>query len=202
MKEEATDYLKNLIPKRNLTIRTRNSHIPIFRCRTDCFKYSFFPSTLRDWFNLDDDIRNSESISVFKNRLLLFIPPVQNSVFNIFDPKRLKLLTWLRLGFSYLSEHRFWHNFENCVNPLCSCSLEAEDTLHCLLHYQHFNQHRPDLMNSVKSVLDNIESLSGNTKKEILLYGDSRLDNKNKFILEATLNYIKTSERFSGSLFE
>ena len=57
-------------------------------------------------------------------------------------------------------------------------------------------------MNSVKSVLDNIESLSGNTKKEILLYGDSRLDNKNKFILEATLNYIKTSERFSGSLFE
>ena len=58
-------------------------------------------------------------------------------------------------------------------------------------------------MNSVKSVLDNIESLSDNTKKEILLYGDSRLDNnKNKFILEATLNNIKTSERFSGSLFE
>ena len=58
-------------------------------------------------------------------------------------------------------------------------------------------------MNSVKSVLDNFKSLSDNTKKEILLYGDSRLDNnKNKFILEATLNNIKTSERFSGSLFE
>ena len=58
-------------------------------------------------------------------------------------------------------------------------------------------------MNSVKSVLDNFKSLSDNTKKEILLYGDSRLDNnKNKFILETTLNYIKTSERLSGSLFE
>ena len=58
-------------------------------------------------------------------------------------------------------------------------------------------------MNSVKSVLDNFESFSDNTKKEILLYGDSRLDNnKNKFILEVTLNYIKTSERLSGSLFE
>ena len=58
-------------------------------------------------------------------------------------------------------------------------------------------------MDSVKSVLDNFESLSDNIKKEILLYDDSRLDNnKNKFILEATLNYIKTSERFSGSLFE
>ena len=58
-------------------------------------------------------------------------------------------------------------------------------------------------MDSVKSVLDNFESLSDSVKKEILLYDDSRLDNnKNKFILEATLNYIKTSERFSGSLFE
>ena len=40
-------------------------------------------------------------------------------------------------------------------------------------------------------------------KKDILLYGDSHLDNyKSKFILEATINYIKNSERFSGSLFE
>ena len=92
-KEEAPNYLMNLIPKCNLTVRTRNSHITIFRCRTDCFKYSFLPSTLRDWFNLDDDIRNSESMSVFKNRLLLFIRPVQNSAFNILDPKGLKLLT-------------------------------------------------------------------------------------------------------------
>ena len=45
------------------TIRTRNSHIPIFHCRTDCFKYSFFPSTLRDWFNLDGNI---ETLSQFR----------------------------------------------------------------------------------------------------------------------------------------
>ena len=89
------------------------------------------------------------------------------------------------------------------MNPLCSCSLEAEDTLHYLLHCHHFNQNRLDLVNSVKSVLDNFESLPDNIKKEILLYGDSRLDNnKNKFISEATLNYIKTSERSSGSLFK
>ena len=58
-------------------------------------------------------------------------------------------------------------------------------------------------MNSVKSILDNYESLSDNVKKDILLYGDSRLDeNKNKSILEATINYINVSERFSESLFE
>ena len=134
MKEEAGNYLINIIPKCNRIIRTRNSHIPIFHCRTDCFKYSFFLSTLRDWFNLDDNIRNSESISVFKKRLLAFIRPVENSVFNIYEPNGLKLLIRLRLGLRHLNEHRFRHNFENCVNPLCSCSLETEDTLHYLLH--------------------------------------------------------------------
>ena len=58
-------------------------------------------------------------------------------------------------------------------------------------------------MNSIKSVINNFESFSDNDKVEILLYGDSHSDNnKNKYILEATLNYVKNSERFSGSLFE
>ena len=46
-------------------------------------------------------------------------------------------------------------------------------------------------MNSIKSVINNFESFSDNDKVEILLYGDSHLDNnKNKYILEATLNYV------------
>ena len=58
-------------------------------------------------------------------------------------------------------------------------------------------------MISVNSVLDDFESFSDIDKKDILLYDDPRLDNnKNKIILEATLNYIKVSERFSSSLFE
>jgi len=58
-------------------------------------------------------------------------------------------------------------------------------------------------MNSVKSVSDDFESLSDNNKKDVLLYGDSRLDeNKNRTIIIATLTYIKNTERFSGSLFE
>ena len=45
--------------------------------------------------------------------------------------------------------------------------------------------------------------MTDNRKRGILLYGDSRFDeNKNKFILQATINYLKSSERFSGSIFE
>ena len=201
--EQAPKYLMDLIPKCNQIVRTRNSHIPIIHCRTDCFKYSFFPSTLRDWFNLDENIRYSESISTFKNKLLAFIRPVQSSVYNIFDPEGLQLLTRLRVGFSHLNEHRFRHNIENCLNPLCTCSLETENNSHYLLHCHYFSQHRLDLMNSVKSVINNFESFSDNDKIQILLYGDSRLDiNKNKCILEATIYYLRISERFSSSLFE
>ena len=42
-------------------------------------------------------------------------------------------------------------------------------------------------MNTVKFVSENFSSLYDNVKKDVLLYGDPRLDeNKYKFILEAT----------------
>ena len=115
----------------------------------------------------------------------------------------LKLLTRLRLGSTHLNEHKFRHNFQDCLNPLCSCSLEIEDTSHYLLHGHHFSNHRIDLMNSVNLIIPNFESMNNNIKKDILLYGDSRFDeNKTKIILEATINFLKNSERFSRPLFE
>ena len=185
------------------TIKTRNSSIPTFHCRTDCFKYSFFPSTFNDWFSLDINIRNSESISLLKSRLLSFIHRVQNNIYNIFDPEGLKFLTRLRVGISHLNAHRFHHSFQECQDPLCSCSLEIEDTTHYLLHWRYFSNQRTDLMYSVNSVFQNFEFMSENNKKDLLLFGDPRFDeNKNKGILEATLTFMKKSERFTGSLFK
>ena len=164
------------------------------------FQVFFFPSTLNDWFQLDNNIRNSESIEIFKSKLLSFIRPVQSNIYSIFDPEGLKLLTRLRLGFTHRNEHKFRHNFQDC---LCSCSLEIEDASHYLLHCHHFSNHRIDLMNSVNLIISNFESMNDNIKKDILLYGDSRFDeNKNKIIPEAIIKFLKNSERFSRPLFE
>ena len=101
-----------------------------------------------------------------------------------------------------MNEHKFRYNFQDCLNHLCSCSLEIEDTVHYFLHYHHFSQYRFDLINSVKSISDDFQYFSDNFKRDIFLYGDSRFDtNKNQLILEATIIYIKNTERFSGSLF-
>ena len=61
------------------------------------------------------------------------------------------------------------------------------------LHCQYFSEHHINLINSVNSVSDNFESFSNNDKRDILLYGDTWFNtNKNKFILESTVTYIKT----------
>ena len=169
MIKEAPNYLIIFVPECETNTRTRNNSIPTFNHRTNCFKYSFFPSTLNDWFNLDLKIRNSESISIFKSKGLSFIFPVQTNIYNISDPKVLTFLTLVRLGLSHLNEHRFRRNFQDCLNPLCSCSLKIEDTSHYLLQCHHFSRHRVVLMNSAKSICDNFDSMSDNVKEDLIL---------------------------------
>ena len=127
---------------------------------------------------------------------------VHLKAYNIFDPSGLKLLPRLRLGFSHLNEHKFRHNLQDCLNPLCLCRLEIENTSHYLLHCQYYSEHHINLINSVKAISDDFESFSDSVQRDILLYGDSPFDtNKNKLILEAAISYIKNTDRFAGSLF-
>ena len=40
------------------------------------------------------------------------------------DPVGVKLLTRLRLQFRHHNEHKFRHNFKDCVSPMCDCETE------------------------------------------------------------------------------
>ena len=107
MKNQAPEYLNNLIPKRRQHFKSRYIYIPSYNRQTEYFKSSFFPASLEEWFHIDPSIRNSGTINAFKQKLLPFIRPLENNIFNIFNPEGLKLLTRLCLGFSHLNEHRF-----------------------------------------------------------------------------------------------
>ena len=102
---------------------TQNKTKPI-PARTKILENSFFPYCIKEWSKLNDKIRNIKSINKFKVTILNFIRPKGNSVFHINDINGIKLLSRLRLNFSHLNEHKFRHNFNDTVDPMCACGRE------------------------------------------------------------------------------
>ena len=149
-------------------------------------------------------IRRSESFSEsFENSLLKIGRPTAKPTYNIHNPTGLKFLTRFRLGLSHLNERKFKHNLQDCVNPLCSCSLEIESFSHFFLHCHHFTNIRATLQDDLQSVNRNIPSFSDNELVDLLLYVSPNFNlNRNNKILSSSISFIIKSERFSGSLFK
>ena len=191
-----------MLPKVTHHYQTRNSEdLAIYQTRTNIFKYSFFHCSIMEWNKLSSSIWNS-SYPVFRNHLLKIIRPVLNPVYNIQKCIGLKLLSRLRLGLSHLNEHRFNHNFQNCINPLCTCSLEVESTAHFFLHCHHYHNIRAKLLNSLEVIDTNLLKLSEEQLTKVLPYSFSQIDqNQNRNVLNSSINYIVESKRFESSLF-
>ena len=128
--------------------------------------------------------------------------PIQNSFDNIHDPVGIKYLTRLWLGLSHLNEQKFKHIFQDCLNPLCSCSLEVETTNHYFLHFHYYSDIRKTLLNSVKEITNKcLSDFSDETLVNLLLYGNSIYSlEENKEVIKASINFILSSQRFAGAL--
>ena len=124
-------------------LTTRNAdNITPFKVRHNFFKNSFFPTVIIEWKKLDLEIRNSGFQEIFKKNLLNFIRRNSNNVRNINNSLELKFLTRLRIGFSHIKEHKFKHNFQDSVDPLCSCGNDIESTVHFFLYCPNFTAQR------------------------------------------------------------
>ena len=67
-------YLYELLPTESHTYNTRNiENVETYYSRTDLFKYSFFPSVIVEWNNLDINLQNAKSFSILLKILLKFI---------------------------------------------------------------------------------------------------------------------------------
>ena len=203
LKDCSPDYMHNIIPTTDHNLNTRNQfQIPRIFCRTDSFSNSFFPYCIKEWHDLNLEIKQSESLTQFKRSMLKFIRPVQNSIFDISDNEGVKLLTRLRLGLSHLNKHKFLHGFMDTVNPMCSCNTEEESSTHYLLRCPNFTQIRIHLMNEIINIKPSLNLLNDDSFSQILLYGDRVSDNEtNTRIISLTIDYIHKSERFNVQLF-
>ena len=197
-------YLFNLIPNFNRVHNTRLSYnIPPIKVRHDYFKNSFFPSAITEWNKLDLNIRNSASLNTFKKKLLNFIRPCANSIFDIHNPLGIKLSTRLRLGLSHLHEHKFRHCFRDTLNPLCECGKDIESTMHFFLHCTNFLIPRQTLFQKIRNIDDSILSQSETQLTQTLLYGNQNYHSSiNKLIIISTIEYLISTERFKYLLFD
>ena len=81
----------------------------------------------------------------FQNIILKFIRNSPNSFSRCHNPQEIKFLTRLHLCLSHLCEHKFKHNFQDLLNPLCKCGFEVESTSYFLFHWPIYNNYRPSL---------------------------------------------------------
>ena len=146
------------------------------------FRNSLSPSAVIEWNKLDLNIRNLESLNIFKKMLLKFICPSGSSVFNCHNLRGVKLLTRLRLGLSHLREHKFKHGFQDSLNPICSCGNDIETLAHFLLHCPHYSNERSTFLNTVRNINRSIFDKNDLQITETLLYDDSSLDDKSKLL--------------------
>ena len=202
-KNRCPKYLFETIPQSNCQYRTSNvQNILHINVKQQFFKNSYFPSTIIEWNKLDSNIRNSETLNIFKSKILKFIRPTANSIFGCHNPIGVKLLTRLRLGLSHLREHKFKHSFQDIFSPLCSCGKELETTFHFLLSCPNYSDERLTLLSKIRNINPNI---SGNTNSQIIqffLYGDKNFTALTNFIiLTSTIGYTLATKRIDEPLF-
>ena len=165
------------------------------------FKNTFFPSTIMEWNNLDLVIRNSTSFNSFKESILDFIRPASNSTFQCHKPKGIKYFTRLRVNLSQLRDHKFKHLFEDTSNPFSTCSLEAE-TNHFILHCPYYGNECLILLASIRSNKSSVLDQNDNNIVKTLLYGLVSLrETQNTSILNATMEFLISSNRFEEQLY-
>ena len=118
-------------------------------------------------------------------------------------PRGIKLLSQPRLGFTHPREHKFKHGFQDSLNPFCIGGKgEVEASSHYLLHCCNYSEERLVLLNTIKNIDMSILQQSDSKLTSVLLFGDTSFDNnKNTFIIDATIDYIISTGRFDVPLF-
>ena len=188
-------YLSELLPQRidignaGRQLRSvKNDLIPVPFTRTETFRRSFFPYTIRLWNKLDKTIRDRSSLDSFKNALK-GPPKDKNELF--YFGKRMPSIyhTRLRLGCSKLNVH-LCYNLHVVPSPQCQCGSPLEDPEHFFFTCPTFYAQRTTLLNTINRISNNINVRT-------LLYGDPEISlEHNKILFAAVQQYCLDTHMF------
>ena len=120
-----------------------------------------------------------------------FIEPSPKSVFDIYNPYGINLLTRLRPGLSHLNERKFKHGFYDTINLICICGGDTDSINHFFHHCPEYCEARQTLLDNIQSIDKMLLSQNVSSLTHLLLYGDpKRNSNVNAFILNLAVEFI------------
>ena len=140
---------------------------------------------------LDSNIRSSQCLNAFRNKIPKSIRPKANSFIKCLNPKRVKLIIRSQLVLSRLRDHKLKHGLQDCLNPICSFAVEFGTAVHYLLHCSNNLYQRKSILGNINPVLLNNLEQCESFIENVLLFVDTFLDGAlNTIILSTTIKYI------------
>ena len=98
--------------------------------------------------------------------------------------------------------HKFKHNFQDSLNPLCNCDLKTESTSHYLLHCHLFADERKAFLSNIKRISDKFLEKNDSTLTYTLLFSDPASTVEiNTLLLNATIQYVLPTQRFEEAFY-
>ena len=81
----------------------------------------------------------------------------------------------LDFGLGRLADPKLKHNFQDCVNPICSCGQESETSTHFLLHCSNYHCARQTLFKKVNKIDLTILKQNDQVTTKLLLFGNKKI---------------------------
>jgi hypothetical protein len=198
-------YLRDILPlqvseRSEYSLRSSENIISI-PSKTEHLKKSFYPSSITDWNELDRNLRNVESISLFKSKLRdIFCVTKYNTLYNTSLSRYSSILhTRLRLGHCALNLYLYRIGCK--PSPFCECHWGIYETLsHYFLHCPLYAAQRQILFSISARLLPTIwSSLSESQKVNLFLHGSDKLGYAdNQTLLHNVQLFILNSKRFTN----
>ena len=194
--------IKTFMPEINyheLNTRHKFMYKP-FPFKNKSFSNSFFPSFTKKWIALPAEVRIENDMTEFKNKIKDLFRPTKFKFFSRTGNKRGEsLMTQLRVGRSYLNDHRF--PIGQSETAACTChSSPRETSKHILLKCNLYTSERQILLGKVKQLSSSFNSLPEHRQFDILLsgiYPDNRdYYYKNTQLQRAVQHFLLSTNRF------
>ena len=198
----APDYLQNIAPARRrqsieYNLRNRSTEGILFqtyKCRTERYKRSFLPNSVTIWNKLVPDIREAQSVSLFKRKygqlLLRHKPPGYYYTYSSVA----KHHTRFRLDMCTLNAYMSKLGIIACGK--CQCGAPSETIKHYLLECPNYAALRREMLNETEEICREAGHLCTDLYN-ILLHGNDDLSvQQNAALFHSVQKYMQRTSRF------